>query len=357
MGNEPAISVIIPAYKVEAWVGRAVHSLLDQTFGNFEVILVDDGGPDRTGVLCDQLAAEDGRVRVIHQQNEGAAGARNNAMAQARGDYLYFMDADDWCEPTMLADMHAMAEENNLDLVVTGFYIDTYYADDKYFQEHRDAPTVVYESQRAFREQAFDLFDRQLLYAPWNKLYRRAYIEQGSPAGPIRFPSTFWDDLPFNLDVLRHVQRVGCLDGHYYHFLRARAESENTRYRADLHDKRREEDQWLRDLFAEWGVDSADVREFLARRHAERLLGCVENVTCADCSLSAAEKRSAVRDIINEERAREALQLAEPRTMMMKVALAPMKAGNATLTLWESRLISFVKRNSTNLFARLKANR
>lgn len=353
MGKRPAISIIIPAYKVEAWVERSVQSLLDQTFADFEVILVDDGSPDRTGELCDRLATADGRVRVIHQQNAGAAGARNNAMRIAQGDYLYFMDADDWCEPTMLADMHAMAEEHGLQLLVTGFYIDTYYADDKYFREVRTAPHQVYATQQEFRERAHDLFDRQLLYAPWNKLYQREYLQERD----IQFPETFWDDLPFNVEVVREVERVGCLDGHYYHFLRARAESENTRYRPDLHAKRCEEDQWLCELFAGWGVDSPEVREFLARRHAERLLGSVENITCADCTLSGAQKRAAVRDIIHEPRAQEALGQARPRTTMMKMALAPMKAGNVTLTLWESRLISFVKRHSTNLFARLKANR
>ena len=353
MGKQPAISIIIPAYKVEAWVERSVRSLFDQTFADFEVILVDDGGPDRTGELCDKLAAADERVRVIHQENEGAAGARNNAMKIARGDYLYFMDADDWCEPAMLADMYAMAEEHGLQLLVTGFFIDTYYGEGKFFREVRTAPQRVYVTQREFRENAHDLFDRQLLYAPWNKLYQRAYLQERG----IEFPGTFWDDLPFNVDVVREVERVGCLDGRYYHFLRARAESENTRYRAGLYEKRCEEDQWLRDLFAGWDVDSPEVREFLGRRHGERLLGCVENVTCADCTLSGAEKRAAVRRIVEDPRTREALGDAEPRTTMMKVALAPLRAGNVTLTLWESRLISFVKRHSTNLFARLKANR
>lgn len=104
------------------------------------------------------------------------------------------------------------------------------------------------------------LFDAQLLYAPWNKLYRRSYIKEKG----IRFPGTFWDDLPFNLDVMRDVERVGCIDGHYYHFLRARAESENTKYRPDMYDKREEEHRWMNELYAYWNLDFSRNRGVLS---------------------------------------------------------------------------------------------
>ena len=142
----------------------------------------------------------------------------------------------------MLEDLHGLATQHDLDLVVTGFYIDTYYGEERYYRELRNAPNRVFGSQREFREQSHALFDAQLLYGPWNKLYRRAYLEGHG----IVFPATFWDDLPFNLACVRNVERVGCLDGHYYHFLRARAESENTKYRSDMYAKREEEHEWLR---------------------------------------------------------------------------------------------------------------
>lgn len=353
MSNHPAISIIIPAYKVEAWVRQAVSSLQGQTFDDWELLLVDDGSPDNTGAICGELAADDSRIRVIYQKNCGAAGARNNAIALARGKYLYFMDADDWCEPSMLEDMYVFAEANDLQLVVTGFYIDTYYADDKFYRECRNAPDIVYASQRDFRENAAALFDAQLLYAPWNKLYLRNYLSENK----ILFPATFWDDLPFNLDVVRGIERVGCLDGHYYHFLRARAESENTRYRADMYEKREDEHVWMTDLFSNWGVDALQVREFLARRYTERLLGCVENVTNRSCLLNKREKKAEIRRMICAPQARAALAEARPRTFMMRVVLLPMKWGNVTLTKMEGSFISWVKRRSTNVFARLKANR
>ena len=351
--SAPAISIIIPAYKVEKWIRRTWETLAAQTFTDFEVFFVDDGGPDATGAICDELAAGDARIHVIHQENAGAARARNNAMPLARGKYLFFMDADDWCEPEMLADLFAFSEANDLQVAVTGFYIDTYYGPDKYYRELRNAPDAVYATQADFRAAAPDLFDRQLLYAPWNKLYRRDYLIDNG----IFFPATFWDDLPFNLDVFRDVERVGCLDGHYYHFLRAREESENTKYRADMYDKREEEHGWMRELFAYWGIDTPESREFLARRYAERLIGCIENVTNKNCTLSTAEKRAEIERMISTPQAKEALAEARPKSSYMKLLLRPLRAGNVGATMRQSAFISWVKRTNTNLFARLKANR
>lgn len=354
LAHNPSISIIIPLYNEAHYLRRAITSVLNQSFRSFELLLVDDGSTDSTFDLCNSFADDDMRIRVIHQSHLGKASARNAAIAIARGKYLYFMDGDDWCDKNMLADMYKVASENSLDLLVTGFTIDTYYDNEgRYYREFRNAPDKIYASRDEFRNEACKLFDAQLLYAPWNKLYRREYLNEHN----LRFPTTFWDDLPFNLDVMRDVERVGCLDGHYYHFLRARAESENTKYRADMYNKREEEHQWMKELFKYWNINTPEVREFLARRYAERLVGCIENVTNKNCTLSSAEKKAAIREMISTPQAREALKLAKPRTKMMGVVLCPLRMGNVNLTMMQSSVISWVRQNSTNLFARLKANR
>ena len=351
--THPAISIIVPVYNVDAYLDRAVDSLLAQTFGNFELFLVDDGSTDDSGKLCDKLACCDSRIRVIHQENAGAAGARNAALAQAQGEFVYFMDGDDWCTPEMLEVMFAFAQQNALDLVVTGFFIDTYYAEDRFYQELRTAPNCVYETQQQFRAQAHKLFDAQLLYAPWNKLYRRSYLTEHN----IVFPDTFWDDLPFNLDAIRNIKHVGCLDGRFYHYVRARAESENTKYRPAMYDKREEEHAWLRELYAQWGIHTPETQEFLARRYAERLVGCIENITNKSCTLSEEEKRDEVARMITSSNAKEALSLARPKSLMMRIMLFPLRRENVRLSLAEGRIISWVHRHCVWLFAHLKANR
>lgn len=353
MFNTPAISVIVPVYGVEKWVGRAIESVQAQTFEDFELILVDDGSPDNSGAICDAYASRDARIRVIHKENGGAASARNAAIAEARGEYFFFMDADDWCEPAMLEDLYRLAKQDDLDLVVAAFYIDTYYSDEKYFREVKSVPAHAFATQREFRERAHELFDKNLLYTPWNKLYRAAYLRERG----IVFPNVWWDDLPFNLAVVRDVQRVAVTDTPYYHFLRARSESENTKYRPGTFEKREEEHGWMRELYAHWGVDSDEAREFIARRHVERVVGCIETVTCRDCPLSAEERKAEVRRMVLAPSVQEAVAQARPQSFMLRLMLAPIKQGNPGMMMLESRFISWVKRNFVGVFAYLKSRR
>ena len=103
--REVKISIIMPVYNVEQYVGKAIESILGQTFTDYELLLVDDGTKDRSGEICDEYAGRDERIRVIHKENGGAPSARNTAIDLAKGRYVYCMDSDDWAEAHMLSDI------------------------------------------------------------------------------------------------------------------------------------------------------------------------------------------------------------------------------------------------------------
>lgn len=353
MSEEIKVSVIMPVYGVEDYVGKAIESIRAQTLTDWEFFCVDDGTKDRSGEICDEYAARDPRIKVIHKENGGAPSARNVAIDKAVGKYMYFMDSDDWTEPDMLEKMVAAAEKNNSQLVVAGYYIDTYYSDTEKFTQEQVCPDAVYATQREFRENAYKLFDKNLLYTPWNKLYLSSYILENK----LYFPQTFWDDFPFNLSVVRDVERVSVISDRFYHFIRKRAESETAKYRADMYDKREEENGWMEELFEHWEVNTPDTREFLARRYIERIIGCVENVTNSNCPLSAKEKKAEIKRIISTERVKKAAKTAKPNSKYMKIMLLPVKWNNAWLTYLEGRVISRVKSGNTKVFAKLKAGR
>ena len=114
----PQISIIVPVYKVEPYIRRCLDSILAQTFTDWECILVDDGSPDNSGVICDEYAAKDSRFKVIHQENQGAVAARMNALAVVTGEYFIFVDADDYIASQMLEKMHEVAVSLSGDMVV-----------------------------------------------------------------------------------------------------------------------------------------------------------------------------------------------------------------------------------------------
>ncbi len=343
----------MPVYGVENYVGKAIESMQAQTLTDWEFFCVDDGTKDKSGIICDGYAEKDSRIKVIHKENGGAPSARNVAIDMASGKYMYFLDSDDWAEPDMLEKMVAAAEENNSQLVVAGFYIDTYYTDTEKFTQEQFCPNAVYGTKQEFRENAHRLFDKNLLYTPWNKLYLSEYIKKNK----LYFPQTFWDDFPFNLSVVRDVERVAVLSDKFYHFIRKRAESETAKYRSDMYEKREEENRWLKELYEYWQVSSQQANEFIARRYIERIIGCIENITNKSCTLTAKEKKAEIKKIISSENVRNALKTAKPNSKYMKLMLVPIKWNNTGLTYLEGKFISYVKSGNTKLFARLKAGR
>lgn len=124
MDRKPKISVIIPVYNAEKYLRKCIESVLNQTFGDFELLLVDDGSPDHSGEICDEYAQKDSRVHVFHKPNGGTANARNYGLDHSQGDYVAFIDNDDYVEPTYLGDMYSAMTHYDVDLVCCGAWLD-----------------------------------------------------------------------------------------------------------------------------------------------------------------------------------------------------------------------------------------
>ena len=115
------ISVIIPVYKVEKYLEQCVESVRQQTYSNIEIILVDDGSPDKCGKICDEYACKDKRIKAIHQNNMGLSVARNTGVEYSKGEYLVFIDSDDYIHPKLLEISYREAKKYNCDLVVYNY--------------------------------------------------------------------------------------------------------------------------------------------------------------------------------------------------------------------------------------------
>ena len=120
---EPLLSIIVPIYNVEQYVDKCIQSILNQTYQNLEIILVDDGATDRSGSIADSYAAKDKRIKVLHKENGGISDARNYGLDHVTGDYILFVDSDDFIENTMCERLFAVANSTNADMVSCNYYI------------------------------------------------------------------------------------------------------------------------------------------------------------------------------------------------------------------------------------------
>ena len=121
MNSQPKISVIVPVYETEGLLDRCVESIVGQTYKNLEIILVDDGSPDNCPAMCDEWAEKDSRIRVIHKENGGVSSARNAALDIATGDYIGFVDSDDWIEPEMYSSLIQKISESGKNIALCSY--------------------------------------------------------------------------------------------------------------------------------------------------------------------------------------------------------------------------------------------
>ncbi len=209
-GAPPLISVIVTAYNIEAYIERGVKSVCGQTYPNLEIIVVDDGSKDRTGAICDRLAKEDGRVHIIHKENGGPAEARNVALLQARGEFIGFVDGDDWIDADMYETMLGALLEQQADIAICR-YRQVSKTNTEDFSVDR---AVVFDGQEALQYYIEEKEEYTIQNAAWNKLYRKEILEN------LTFPAGKWyEDIMFATMALSRAKRCVYLDTAYYNYI------------------------------------------------------------------------------------------------------------------------------------------
>lgn len=176
--NCALISVIVPAYNVERYIARCLDSILSQTYTNLEVLLIDDGSTDSTGRICDDYARKDGRVRVIHQENQGLAEVRNIGLHEAKGEWIQFIDSDDWIEPETIGTCYDLALKNDAEIVCFQYVYE--YESEEYGSRKTNHGDNRYYSDRIMSgEEAFSvvMFPSYINESSCNKLIKTDILD------------------------------------------------------------------------------------------------------------------------------------------------------------------------------------
>lgn len=168
-----SISVIIPTYKAESFIATTIETVQKQTLENIEIILVDDGSPDKTGEICDKYAANDSRIQVIHKANGGQSSARNAGIKAARGEYIGFMDHDDIVEPNWCEVLYNNAKQYNAD--ISGVSYVTQNEEGVLSHNQHNHKVYVFNNNEGVRE----YLSRQIMdIYVWTKIYKKVFVEQ-----------------------------------------------------------------------------------------------------------------------------------------------------------------------------------
>lgn len=217
----PTISVIVPVYRAQAFLSKCVDSVLDQSFRDLELLLIDDGSPDQSGALCDAYAARDNRVRVFHIENNGVSAARNLGLQEARGQYIAFADADDWMEPDELETLYRLACGAGADSAGCAHFNVT--PGGAAQPEAGAMPPGVYGPDE-MRSGIVDRLMGRRLEQPgesvlngfiWRFLYSRDVILREK----IAFEGAYLEDELFLVEYFSHAQRLAMTDRPLYHYL------------------------------------------------------------------------------------------------------------------------------------------
>lgn len=301
MEQKPIISAIVPVYNAEKYLRNCLNRFLAQTFSQWEVILVDDGSRDGSGKICDEYAEKDPRFRVIHKENEGVSVARNVGIEASKGDYLMFVDADDWCTRTCMEKMVNAMETYRPDLVICGY---DRFRDD-WSEEHlitRYSITLmknVRQFLHLYAEARINLFGISV----WAKLYPAETIR----ANNIRFNPkiSYEEDGLFNADYVPYIRSVAVIGESLYRY-RQQDESLSKGYRKGTYpflvNGLRRRKRLMTENHAEWNIPDLNKVFMIAVKSACR------KVEWSD--LKRKEKRQEYREIVSYPETKEAGEAA-----------------------------------------------
>lgn len=274
------ISVIIPVYKVEKYLNQCVASVAEQTYRHLEIILVDDGSPDRCGELCDALAQKDQRIRVVHKKNGGLSDARNAGLNVATGDYIAFVDSDDYIAPTMLEALLSALQQETADIAECNYVC---------FEDSQEpkAPSISGECSSYATQQALALLleERTFKYTAWNKLYKKAVFSF------LQFEvGKLHEDVFFTYQAFACCKRIAKLSAPLYYYRQRQGSIMGSAFSLRTLDS-------LEARVRQYRFIKANYSELSGKAQSQLLGNCLYLAQRALCSTDANVKRAAIQRI------------------------------------------------------------
>ena len=272
-------SVIIPVYNVENYLHRCINSILVQEYTNLEILLIDNGSTDSSGSICDTYASEYSNISAYHIENHGVGSARNFGLAKAQGEFICFVDADDYLVGNLFSDMENQLD-SGLDLLVFSYYNSLEKNLSETTRSAKILPIEGKKDRNQFIALFTELFLSEMMYTVWNKIYRREFLE----GHRIMFEQyELGEDVRFNLNVFECVHTISFSQTCYYVYVSGRTDSAMGQYNPNRMNYQLEELGKIDQLMISWNSHDD---QFIDQIKARILMSNIQNISKQKMSLS-----------------------------------------------------------------------
>lgn len=334
----PLISIIMPIYGVEKYLENAVDSILAQTYTNFELILVDDKSPDKCPEMCDELALQDNRIKVIHKPaNEGLGFARNTGLAAAKGEYIFFIDSDDYSEPELLEKALSATDENT-EMVIFGI---------NRVHENKDGSVKKIEKlcpqkteSRSSKETAdiFVMLNRAKVFPfAWNKLYKKSFLNKCG----VQFEKTkLIEDFLYNIELFSKASFIKVIPDTLHNYRKPAHETLVSAYAPEFFDLCKRKYSLEREFLKKVGGETEENLQLVYFSYVKHMISVFLKNRSEKAGLSKREQKETMKQVFTDPMTEQVLNAYIPQGALMKAVVFMFKTKNTFLC---SILISAAK--------------
>lgn len=289
----PKLSIILPCYNVEKYIAKSIQSVLNQTFTDFELLVVIDGSPDGSKAIAETFSDE--RITIYEKPNGGLSDARNYGLERAKGEFVYFMDSDDWIEPNLLEDNLKIIQDENLDFIIFGYIQDDEDADGNLMASKVVAPKI----SELIKGQPIelDLHHIGLMGYAWNKVYRRSFLNQHN----FRFEKgiSLVEDILFNAPIYTISQKIVFNPKTYYHYFNRPVATLMKTFHENSFELKKRKNLVLEQFFDEWKIKNSD--QILGHLHIQGIRYCIHNLFSFKNQLNFNQKVDYIKRMYKDE--------------------------------------------------------
>ncbi|HOO25797.1 MAG TPA: glycosyltransferase family 2 protein [Clostridiales bacterium] len=356
MAKNPLFSVVMPVYKTEKYLKDAAQSILNQSFDNFELVLIDDGSPDNSPEICDRIAESDPRVRVVHKQkNEGLSEARNTGIDQALGEYVCFIDSDDTVEPNLLEKVNESLQEHKADAVMFGMT-------EEYFDDSGEIKQTFIVGYPAKSLNNVEELRNEIIHIEYSTLYgysaNKFFSLKLIKENKLKFEQVkLIEDLRFNIDFFNKARSLNILDATPYHYKKRGRGSLTEVFVPEYFEVHRERVFLLKKQHEEWGILTEEVKSLLGNIYSRYIFSAIQRNCDKRSGLNHAKRRAWVKELFQDELFNDLISFAKPDSAVFKIMTLLLKKKNVVGLLTVGRTIFLIKNKMPIFFAKAKQNR